>query len=391
MGLRFFVAPVESDLPPRTSLRKSTARTRGVSRGGIRIEFGRRINRRTGPVEVNAAGLTRYLSDNLNDDRVHGADRRSNRYEPIRQIRHRPRVSRDQALLRELAEYIQNKFEVSWEQLTPEDIRQRGVLRLELTRLFGRNWASRDFCQSQQDLENRTWMLLHGQADGGPRLETRDHGGSLQGPYYLDLPPPPIWAIRGTIPRGIERPSRGEDYNGLGDRTRSPSPGHWDTLLTTLTPDPQPPSASTSFVSNSAAQSAMAASSSNTSQSEHHGATIQDGPCESDAEDEPSRPRSNQEETSRTADSAEQMDAVVGEWTGLRSRPSSERYPQLFSQLSDYLDNHPTRGTRAEVVSAFTEFMDMHIMLSRLPGASQEPPDNVVSMFVQFWDSRNGA
>ncbi|RCI12480.1 hypothetical protein L249_1167, partial [Ophiocordyceps polyrhachis-furcata BCC 54312] len=37
--------------------------------------------------------------------------------------------------------------------------------------------------------------------------------------------------------------------DGLGDRDRSLSPEVWDTLLTTLTPDPQPPSAGSSFSS----------------------------------------------------------------------------------------------------------------------------------------------
>jgi hypothetical protein len=44
--------------------------------------------------------------------------------------------------------------------------------------------------------------------------------------------------------------------DGLGDRDRSLSPeggGAWDTLLTSITPDPQPPSASSSFTSSSAA------------------------------------------------------------------------------------------------------------------------------------------
>lgn len=43
--------------------------------------------------------------------------------------------------------------------------------------------------------------------------------------------------------------------DGLGDRERSLSPdanGTWDTLLTTLTPDPQPPSAGSSFASATA-------------------------------------------------------------------------------------------------------------------------------------------
>ncbi|TFB07306.1 hypothetical protein CCMA1212_001221 [Trichoderma ghanense] len=43
-------------------------------------------------------------------------------------------------------------------------------------------------------------------------------------------------------------------YDGLGDRDRSLSPEGWDTLLSTLTPDPQPPSATSSFASAAASQ-----------------------------------------------------------------------------------------------------------------------------------------
>jgi hypothetical protein len=45
------------------------------------------------------------------------------------------------------------------------------------------------------------------------------------------------------------------DFDGLGDRNRSLSPegdNVWDTLLSTLTPDPQPPSVGSSFASASA-------------------------------------------------------------------------------------------------------------------------------------------
>ncbi|OAF59483.1 hypothetical protein VC83_03916 [Pseudogymnoascus destructans] len=47
--------------------------------------------------------------------------------------------------------------------------------------------------------------------------------------------------------------------DGLGDRERSLSPGgdgEWDTLLTTISPDPQPPSAGSSFASTSASDAA---------------------------------------------------------------------------------------------------------------------------------------
>jgi hypothetical protein len=52
--------------------------------------------------------------------------------------------------------------------------------------------------------------------------------------------------------------------DGLGDRDRSPEGGEaWDTLLTSITPDPQPPSAGSSFASSSAAAAAATSSSSN--------------------------------------------------------------------------------------------------------------------------------
>ena len=56
--------------------------------------------------------------------------------------------------------------------------------------------------------------------------------------------------------------------DGLGDRDRSLSPegdGAWDTLLTTISPDPQPPSVGSSFASTSA--SAAATNASNTESS----------------------------------------------------------------------------------------------------------------------------
>src|SRR5687767_14947830 len=48
------------------------------------------------------------------------------------------------------------------------------------------------------------------------------------------------------------RQQRGID--GLGDRQRSMSPEMWDTLLSTMTPDPEPPSVSSSFASHPTTQ-----------------------------------------------------------------------------------------------------------------------------------------
>lgn len=65
------------------------------------------------------------------------------------------------------------------------------------------------------------------------------------------------WAIRYYEPHPLPsiRTLLGNQVDGLGDRSRSLSPegdGAWDTLLTTLTPDPQPPSVGSSFASTTA-------------------------------------------------------------------------------------------------------------------------------------------
>lgn len=53
-----------------------------------------------------------------------------------------------------------------------------------------------------------------------------------------------------------DRHSRPQPVDGLGDRDRSLSPEGWDTLRSTLTPDPQPPSAGSSFASAAATHGA---------------------------------------------------------------------------------------------------------------------------------------
>jgi len=80
-----------------------------------------------------------------------------------------------------------------------------------------------------------------------------------------DTPVPGELAIEGS------RRRENDLLNGLGDRNRSLSPegdNVWDTLLSTLTPDPQPPSVGSSFASASASAAATqstAAASSRTS------------------------------------------------------------------------------------------------------------------------------
>lgn len=72
-----------------------------------------------------------------------------------------------------------------------------------------------------------------------------------------------IQALNRASVREMERPRllirhARSHLDGLGDRDRSLSPDNaatWDTLLTSITPDPQPPSVGSSFASSSVANS----------------------------------------------------------------------------------------------------------------------------------------
>jgi len=67
---------------------------------------------------------------------------------------------------------------------------------------------------------------------------------------------------RATDSFEARRRSRRTPLDGLGDRDRSLSPegATWDTLLSSITPDPQPPSAASSFASSAAAAASSSGS-----------------------------------------------------------------------------------------------------------------------------------
>lgn len=82
---------------------------------------------------------------------------------------------------------------------------------------------------------------------------SQDNASSRRHAWAIRYFPHPLPSIRTIL---------GGQVDGLGDRSRSLSPegdGVWDTLLTTLTPDPQPPSLNSSFASGPATSSAAAA------------------------------------------------------------------------------------------------------------------------------------
>ncbi|CAK7230622.1 hypothetical protein SBRCBS47491_007647 [Sporothrix bragantina] len=104
-----------------------------------------------------------------------------------------------------------------------------------------------------RSLSNHDWMVGYLDINGDRRLAPRDERRRRERSFMVDgIISPPQEDGWGTPV---------DSMDGLGDRRRSLSPegdSAWDTLLTTLTPDPQPPSVSTSFASTSSALAAAA-------------------------------------------------------------------------------------------------------------------------------------
>ncbi|KAI5925108.1 hypothetical protein F4810DRAFT_89251 [Camillea tinctor] len=141
--------------------------------------------------------------------------------------------------------------------------------------------------------------------------------------------------------------------DGLGDRDRSLSPegdSVWDTLQSTLTPDPQPPSVGSSFASTSAsavASQSTNASSSNTSITSPEERTATEPPCDpvnenSDTDGEEEEDRDRQPEASRrpTPHGRRSYADVVGDHGNApetRSRQSPEDSENTESDRLEWL------------------------------------------------------
>ncbi|KAK4104021.1 hypothetical protein N658DRAFT_514031 [Parathielavia hyrcaniae] len=151
-------------------------------------------------------------------------------------------------------------------------------------------------------------------------------------------PPPPSSSAR---PWAIEA----ADMDGLGDRNRSLSPegdNLWGTLLTTLTPDPQPPSVGSSFASASASAAATqstAAASSRTSFTAPDAAAEESAfelPCESGCDN-------SDTEGEGEGDEEDEMDrmqlpyfprlALASQSHADRARGNSEDYLELLGSI----------------------------------------------------------
>ncbi|KAK3946047.1 hypothetical protein QBC46DRAFT_336209 [Diplogelasinospora grovesii] len=148
------------------------------------------------------------------------------------------------------------------------------------------HWA--DPSESWDDVDHDSYLYLHSHEREGELDSPREHEADRSLQSLLTLQ-----AAREESARreALEHRHTGLRFDGLGDRNRSLSPegdNVWDTLLTTLAPDPQPPSVGSSFASASASASA-AASQSTAAGSSRTTLTSQDPaeyelPCESGCE-----------------------------------------------------------------------------------------------------------
>ncbi|KAI1270673.1 hypothetical protein F5Y18DRAFT_19113 [Xylariaceae sp. FL1019] len=196
-------------------------------------------------------------------------------------------------------------------------------------------------------------------------------------------------------PADLLRAARVRYVDGLGDRDRSLSPdadgGAWDTLQSTLTPDPQPPSVGSSFASTNAS---AAASQSAEATSLNTSITDTEPPCdpvadndESDADDAPA-PRFMRDDLRPSRHPSDNADRSLFSRSTSAPRPRTESsrpsppygtrsYADVAADLQEEMQSRQTpeapdvSGTAAE---AERWLSGMHRIISGL-ASSRDIPD----------------
>ncbi|KAF4120041.1 hypothetical protein GMORB2_3452 [Geosmithia morbida] len=258
MGLPLFVAPVASDLTEKVASKDAESRT--SPRSSIR-----RLAQ-DGASRERASSNRRARTLEHHRERLQGLPGSGAAAAPARPITSMVAPQDRNRIVR----YIRQGF------MTPEDVthgdrnreRQRYSLIQNMELRFGPDWRDRDWNSEQQDAFSDWWLL---NVSNGRACLMRRQGPSQwrAGTNRLEIVPSASWAdvqpggglsaplppSRAVPPSSSRRPLP-TDVGGLGDRDRSLSPEGWDTLLTTLTPDPQPPSVNSSFASSATATTA---------------------------------------------------------------------------------------------------------------------------------------
>ncbi|KID86215.1 hypothetical protein MGU_06648 [Metarhizium guizhouense ARSEF 977] len=298
MGLPLFVEPVESDLPNKTSIKTgATSPPRSSSRRPSRSEI---RDRRSG---IRRAGVRIYNSAQRNVPR----NARERLLPWVESSSSRTQDPTDAAA----ADRRSGIFREVLREMSGSDERRRERLEERMSALFNSTSGS-----APPEHENMSEGVDLGwwSAGDGSRLahvrRSRLHAPQSQtnriadGPLLLpprrahprqqqditatrsgDLSPLGPYLVRSLNARQMMPSRRGAlGMDGLGDRERSLSPEGWDTLLSTLTPDPQPPSAGSSFASVAASQTAGPSSGTPTSAPDIMEEALLDAPCESGCE-----------------------------------------------------------------------------------------------------------
>ncbi|KAI1344730.1 hypothetical protein F5Y15DRAFT_363275 [Xylariaceae sp. FL0016] len=286
MGLPLFIAPVESDVPSKSTAKSSTdlAHARSPIRR-IERRAERTSERARQLLEVREHRLRMLAAIQGDDDGLPAftvpeyvprdpQDRRSGRptplprpadvFEGVDLTRNRDNLGemeRRPAMGHRDTSHSTPRFEFS------------GGLPLNTGEVWGQVGTFADIPPS--------FMMSSQRSDSHSASQRGDspiYGGNARRPRRIPIPRESsrrhvfgsLERLRRTQSRSVHRSGhrvRYADADGLGDRDRSLSPegdGVWDTLQSTLTPDPQPPSVGSSFASTTASAT-NTANSSNTS------------------------------------------------------------------------------------------------------------------------------
>ncbi|KAH6968289.1 hypothetical protein HG530_007615 [Fusarium avenaceum] len=323
MGLPLFIAPVESDLPSKAAEKSSaTSPPRSSIRRYSRPDLRRASQRRLVSLRDRLASGSAQESISLTSrdgrplpwaevgfppdaETTRGSDG-LRRPRPFRDVLSEMTRSDDRRR-EQLEEQINSLFRdgsssqvrVTWNTSPDEQQQRRAHSRgafepPRLTRTaLARPPVSRTSYQMDEVLSRRSHPIVHQPSIHRPLSE----GEEANQPQSLPWPESqrPIYhdPSNGRRQRFIP-PQRSRGVDGLGDRDRSLSPEVWDTLLSTLTPDPQPPSVGSSFASNVASQNTAATSSTSFTAPDLAQDTTLDQACESGCEgsdtEAPTRP-----------------------------------------------------------------------------------------------------
>ena len=223
--------------------------------------------------------------------------------------------------------------------------------------------------EAERDMTPRERIYERIRAQGRARVVDMQRGGNMS---HRAILPPRLEHLRRHFRRQVDdaqaaaRETAGESatapVDGLGDRARSLSPSNdtaWDTLLTSITPDPTAPSAESSFTSAAASAGNSFApsysSSSATSVSDDSGGPSQF--FESICETFESRPDSGEEGDNDSEDIAVLRRAAQGE-------PRSVDEPTLDIFWRGY----------TEVVTRRADRVARHSGVGRGVGGGENPP-----------------